>query len=197
MRVFCREVRMKKQKLFCSVYLQYERWGALKYIRKNEHMKKTEQIIRGVLALFLIAGCYLFLSPSGRFSAQVVLSGSMEPAIKTGGLIFTDKKQKKPEPGEVIMYRLKDTLVTHRVIRKENGLYVTKGDANEKEDPYLVYPDQIEGTVIFFIPFLGYGAFFLRQKTVLSVIGLMLIQELIFFGIYWKGEHRKTMRKHT
>ena len=160
-------------------------------------MKKAEQITRGILALFLIVGCYLFLAPSGRFSAQAVLSGSMEPAIKTGGLIFTDKKQKKPEPGDVIMYRLRDSLVTHRVIRKENGLYVTRGDANEKEDPYFVHPDQIEGTVVFSIPFLGYGAFFLRQKTVLGVIGLMLIQELIFFIIHWTGEHRKTMRKHT
>lgn len=40
-------------------------------------MKKAEQITRGILALFLIVGCYLFLAPSGRFSAQAVLSGSM------------------------------------------------------------------------------------------------------------------------
>lgn len=160
-------------------------------------MKKAERIIRGLLAFLLAAGCYFFLAPAGRFSAQIVLSGSMEPAVRTGALIFTDKKQTKPKQGDVISYRFNDALITHRVLREENGIYITQGDANETEDPNPVYPEQIEGTVVFSIPFLGYGAFFLRKQTIFGVIGLMLIQEFVFCAIHWKGEHRQTMQKHT
>ena len=107
-------------------------------------MKKAERIIRGLLAFLLAAGCYFFLAPAGRFSAQIVLSGSMEPAVRTGALIFTDKKQTKPKQGDVISYRLNHALITHRVLREENGIYITQGDANETEDPNPVYPEQIE-----------------------------------------------------
>ena len=67
-------------------------------------MKKAEQITRGILALFLIVGCYLFLAPSGRFSAQAVLSGSMEPAIKTGGLNLYRQKTEKTRAGRNVSH---------------------------------------------------------------------------------------------
>ena len=65
-------------------------------------MKKIERIGRMVLIVAVVAVGLLFWGPYKRFSVSVVLSGSMEPALKTGGLIFTDIKEVTPEKGDII-----------------------------------------------------------------------------------------------
>ena len=80
---------------------------------------------------------------------MVVLSGSMEPAIPTGGIVFTDTRQTAPCTGDIITYRLGETTVTHRVVRTEKGSYITRGDANDGEDASPVAPSQVVGTVVF------------------------------------------------
>ena len=95
-------------------------------------MKKREYAGRILLAA--IAGVFLILAAFKRFSVNVVLSGSMEPALKTGGIIFTDTKKTMPGIGDIITYRMDDMLVTHRVTDKRDSAYITRGDANEGED---------------------------------------------------------------
>ena len=119
----------------------------------------------------------------------------MEPDLKTGGVIFTDVSRRDPEPGDIITYRIGDTDVTHRVVRKEKENYITKGDANDKEDMIPVKRSQITGTVIGTIPVLGYLAVFLRQKTIFTILAIMMIQETIFGLIRWKGERREKLRR--
>lgn len=163
---------------------------------KDEHMKKREYAGRILLAA--IAGVFLILAAFKRFSVNVVLSGSMEPALKTGGIIFTDTKKTMPGIGDIITYRMDDMLVTHRVTDKRDSAYITRGDANEGEDAAPVMQEQIVGTVVFFIPVLGYVAAFLKSKPVFGLISLMLIQELFFLGMQWKGVCRQfcTDRKY-
>lgn len=159
-------------------------------------MKKREYAGRILLAA--IAGVFLLLAAFKRFSVNVVLSGSMEPALKTGGIIFTDTKKTMPGIGDIITYRMDDMLVTHRVTDKRDSAYITRGDANEGEDVAPVMQEQIVGTVVFFIPVLGYVAAFLKSKPVFGLISLMLIQELFFLGMQWKGVCRQfcTDRKY-
>lgn len=148
-------------------------------------MGKKERAGRMLLAM---TAMLLFLVLCRRFSAHVVLSGSMEPVLKTGGIVFTDCSRVTPEIGDIITYQKEELLVTHRVKGRQGDAYVTKGDANEYEDTALVTSGQILGTVVFFLPYLGYCAAFFRQKTVFCLIVLMLAEELIFMGIQWKGE---------
>ncbi len=84
----------------------------------------------------------------------MVLSGSMEPGIRTGGLVFTDTRRREPQTGDIITYRLRDVRITHRVVRRRNSSD-HKGDANEGEDPLPVEAEQVLGTVILSIPFVG------------------------------------------
>ncbi|WP_274421960.1 signal peptidase I [Blautia sp. XA-2221] len=156
---------------------------------KGEHMKKREYAGRFLLAV--IAGVFLLPAVFKRFSVNIVLSGSMEPALKTGGIIFTDTKKNVPGIGDIITYRLGDMLVTHRVTDKRDSAYITRGDANEGEDAAPVMQEQIVGTVVFFIPVLGYVAAFLQKKPIFGLISLMLIQELFFLGMQWKGVCRQ------
>lgn len=81
----------------------------------------------------------------------IVLSGSMEPDIKIGDLIFIHKTDPSQlNEGDVICYIASEKAITHRIIditTSENGeiRYVTQGDANNTADQLAVSVDQIEG----------------------------------------------------
>ena len=127
-------------------------------------MRTAEKAGRIFFTLIGILGVMLLLLPQIGISVDSIMSGSMEPVLRTGGIVFTDTKERRPEIGDIVTYQVGENRVTHRVIRKERKGYVTKGDANNKEDPTVVTADQIIGKVIFSFPCLGYAAVFVRQR---------------------------------
>ena len=80
----------------------------------------------------------------------VVLTGSMEPEINSGGLVVV--KEGEYEVNDVITYETENLLVTHRIIEKNivNGKieYICKGDANNEND-LKISENQIQGKVIY------------------------------------------------
>lgn len=74
------------------------------------------------------------------FDIYTVVTGSMEPAIPVGSLIYVrEEAPAELMEGEVVAYR-SDTdagiIITHRVVKNQvvSGQLITKGDANEAED---------------------------------------------------------------
>jgi hypothetical protein len=53
--------------------------------------------------------------------------------------------------------------IVHRVIKIENGNYITKGDANNVQDRCPVSLGQVEGKALFSVPLLGYPRLLLNQ----------------------------------
>ena len=157
-------------------------------------MRTAEKAGRIFFTLIGILGVMLLLLPQIGISVDSIMSGSMEPVLRTGGIVFTDTKERRPEIGDIVTYQVGETRVTHRVIRKEKEKYITKGDANDREDALPVSESQIRGTVVFALPWLGYLAALLKQKTVFMILALMMVQEIIFGMTRWKGEHRKSLR---
>lgn len=138
-------------------------------------------VILGIIGTTLITNISLF----GGHKAYLVLSGSMEPAIRVGDLIII-KKEPVYSKGDVITFKSSDErIVTHRIfsIKSEsenNNLYVTKGDANRTEDNDVVAFEQIMGKVAFIVPKLGYLADFSRSWP--GLIVLILIPASILIG---------------
>lgn len=153
-------------------------------------MKTAEKAGRLFFAVLGLAGLLLLILPHVGISVDVVLSGSMEPEIRTGGLVFTDTTKREPKTGDIITYRIRDSRVTHRVVRREGTSLITKGDANDGEDLAPVSTEQVLGTVIFTIPFLGYLAAFIKQKTIFAILILMIGRELIFMVQNERTERR-------
>ena len=95
----------------------------------------------------------------------VVLSGSMEPVIRTGSLCFVYRRADYEDicTGDIIAFHVQGgNLVTHRVIAvTEEGLE-TKGDANELSDGITTTERNFEGKTLFCIPGLGYFSRFYR-----------------------------------
>lgn len=154
-------------------------------------MRTAEKLGRIFFLLPALIAAILLLLPGLGVSVDIVLSGSMEPYLKTGALVFTDTSKTQPEIGDVIMFQQSDMKITHRVVNKENGTYITKGDANKLEDAEAVKPSQVMGTVLGSIPFLGYGAMFLKKKTIFVILLLMLFQEFLLSIMQWKGARSK------
>ena len=90
-----------------------------------------------------------------------VISGSMEPAIPMGSLVYTAPiAPDEIKPGDVIAFYTKEspTAITHRVVEHlaESKEYITKGDANEKKDRDPIPYDNYIGKVTLHVPYFGY-----------------------------------------
>ena len=123
----------------------------------------------------------------------------MEPTLPVGTLIFS-RDTKNYWKGDVISFKAKDVVVTHRiveVINKNNVLfYKTKGDANKTPDEKLVSSADVLGETTVFVPYVGKTMFFL--KTLPGFMTLIILPTLIFIGFELfklKGEIEKEVEK--
>ena len=104
----------------------------------------------------------------------IVVSGSMEPAIPVGSLVYS--RETEPQtlaPGDVIVFYSTDAAesaggsadgsavpITHRVVENhtDKGEIITKGDANAANDLFPTAYANVEGKVVLHIPKLGFLA---------------------------------------
>ena len=116
----------------------------------------------------------------------IVLSGSMEPSIMTGDMVFV--KETDPDSlkvGDVIAYKSGSAVVTHRIVevKSENGetRYVTQGDANNAADQSLVKPADVEGIYQRRVAGAGNLAMFMQTTTGMS---LFVVCPLVLFVLW-------------
>lgn len=116
----------------------------------------------------------------------VVLTGSMEPTIKSGEMIII-KEKTDYNVDDIVTYKEdRNFFVTHRIINKYENKYETKGDNNNLIDE-TIDKDQIEGKVIYHSKVCGFFILYLLKPITLIVIIIFIVKE--FFGhIYVKGE---------
>ncbi len=116
-----------------------------------------------VLIVAVILLCSLLVLPGMTgFHMYNVLSGSMEPAIPVGSLLYVrsgDPEQVEDEDIIAFYGSLEDSgIITHRVVKNNvvSGTFTTKGDANNKEDPMPVSYDNYIGRVTLSVPYVGH-----------------------------------------
>lgn len=126
--------------------------------------KSLELLTAGLLVLAVL----LFWMPRlFQIIPYTVLSGSMEPVIRTGSLCYIDRTAVFDEvkDGDIIAFaRMDGSCVLHRAIRTEAGKLRTKGDANGAEDLAAVSRENFLGKEVCCIPYLGYVTVFLQKK---------------------------------
>ncbi len=137
-----------------------------------------------LVALILIAGFTALsaLNIKGGFKLLEVLSGSMEPKIHTGSIVFV-KPADSYQKGDIITFTdgKASSSVTHRVydIKNKDGkeIFITKGDANNGPDSTETLKSQIIGKTYFSIPYVGYIINY--TKTQQGLIILIIIPTVI------------------
>lgn len=122
----------------------------------------------------LLTGCVVLPGLIG-IKPFIVLSGSMEPVVHTGAIAYVNTHATAYEPGDIVTFRMGDGVVTHRVIRMEDGQYVTKGDANETEDMTLVSGEQMVGSYLFQVPYAGYIAADLTPRHLIAIAAWIIL----------------------
>ncbi|APH04414.1 signal peptidase I SipW [Bacillus weihaiensis] len=106
------------------------------------------------------------------YQLKTVLSGSMEPGIKTGSIIAVKPggDMSRFSEGDVITFKQEENvLVTHRITETiKNGdqvMYRTKGDNNDSEDMEPVLSENVVAEYNgFTIPYIGYFMDFTNSK---------------------------------
>ncbi len=120
------------------------------------------------------------------FQTLAVLSGSMEPNIPVGSIVFT--KEAEPlelKAGDVVTYRLSaDTMVTHRVVENdtESGCLIMQGDANETPDASPVLYSNVVGKAAWHLPLLGYLSIYIKTPLgIAAICGVLVVLILLTF----------------
>ena len=148
---------------------------------------------------------------SPTFNAYVVLTGSMLPEIQVNDVVVTKKVEAESlKVGDVITFasadsRFLNTIITHRIIKKEYDSktktysFQTQGDNNNVADSALVPQNNIFGKVILKIPKLGYLQEFLASDGGWIIVILIPCLTVISYDIVRlvKGLKRKKYKNIT
>ncbi len=152
-----------------------------------------------LLSFFIYIGDAFLNNVLGRskpplFSTYVIVSESMVPTINVGDAIFVKRNDSDNyNIGEIITFTsdsrtYQGVPITHRIINKSKiskgkSIYVTKGDNNDRQDPFSIETSNICGKVLFTIPnFVGLQLFFSKPSNyflcLLIVSFVFIIYEL-------------------
>ena len=144
-----------------------------------------------IIITFLILGFLAKKSDSGisigGYKVYDILTGSMNPTINPGNLVVVKEVlPNEVKKNDIITFRsdITNNITTHRAIDIVNSggkiEFITKGDANNTQDPIPLDGKLLVGKVIFQVPYLG--AFLSSlQKNKLIFIGLIVVIILIDF----------------
>lgn len=136
-------------------------------------IRVTLNIWKGVMILSLLI---LSLPVLVGLKPYKVMSGSMEPVLPIGALIYI-RETNEIEEGEMVAFEVGNgQICVHRCMEiREDGTYVTKGDANAVQDVATVRKDQLIGKGVLVLPYAGYWVQFLQTPLGISVIIVCLL----------------------
>ena len=153
-------------------------------------MKKACQYLGISIAVLLMAvAVFAYVGPHAGWRLDAVLTGSMEPELEVGSMIFTRTVEPETiEVGDIITFRPAingEAQITHRVIgigRSSSIYFETKGDANATPDRSTVPARNMVGKVSFSIPYWGFAIEFL--KTPLGFLFALVIPGTALLAAY-------------
>lgn len=139
-----------------------------------------------LIGTVLLIGVIILLIPMSTprlfgYDMYNVVSGSMEPYIPVGSMIFVQSADPLDiVEDEVIAFYRNGAVVTHRVVmnNRTEGFFRTKGDANQEEDMNEVLYKELIGLVKYHVPVLGD-----LSSTLSSSFGKVYLLALIFLGL--------------
>ncbi len=152
----------------------------------NKIFKIISYVFFGAVILIALLLIFSILPITGNYKILTVLSGSMEPAIKTGSIVMV-KPVSNYKIGDVItfgpMTKTKPP-TTHRIaemkVEQGNVIYLTKGDANNAPDTRELAQKDIIGKVFFDVPYVGYAVAGAQKPW--GFAALIILPALIIIG---------------
>lgn len=154
--------------IFIRIYRSIEKNKRKKIlILGKDKLSTTLKISTIVITVVLV----YFVSGFFKYQAVVIATGSMKPNINIGDVVIvkktTPKEIEEIKPGEILVFKKDNIIVCHRITKiLKSGEYIffeTKGDNNNAPDAYLQSKEQVMGTAILRIPYIGYPSIMLND----------------------------------
>lgn len=138
---------------------------------------KIKNVIFRILYVLIIIYLLVFVPCLWGHKPLVVISGSMEPTLKVGGILYYEKMELENfKTNDILVYKTKDHIISHRIVDIVDDGFITKGDANNSVDNNLVNKNQVLGKgTNWSIPYIGYYADFIYTHKYLLYISLSII----------------------
>ena len=115
-----------------------------------------------------------------------VATASMYPTIEIGDVVIV-KITKEIEQNDIIVYTDGESIITHRLIEKNDSELIAKGDANNSEDR-PIQEDMVLGKVIKIIPKLGIWRKIFTSR---EIVGLIIVLLILFWVTFvYKSEEK-------
>lgn len=174
----------------------------------NQIKSLTQSVITALLVVvFPIVAFTLFTSKSAiilGIKSFVVMTGSMEPTVPTGSIIYSIQDASYGV-GDIVAFKNGDVTVTHRIVKVQDQagkavsslvaptssqpnlsrvFYQTKGDANKVADSKLVESSEVVGKVLFLIPFMGIVVIFLKTPVGFILLFVLPTLAYIFYELW-------------
>ena len=129
------------------------------------------------------------------YNLFVILTDSMEPVIQTGSVVLVKNLNENEEPleGEIITFNVdrlgKEAIFTHYYRGKEleedgSIRYLTEAALANRYDEYISHREDIIGTYVLHIPYVGKFVLFLKSPFALIELGITMFI-MIIYEILW------------
>lgn len=180
-----------------------------KIAKKNAINKIIKKVICVLLILTaIINAILLYYNLKGEKTPNVfglyffnIISGSMQPTIQINDIIITKEcKIDELREGDVITFLQDKKIISHRIVqvinKREDRVFVTKGDNNQIVDDIYVEEEQIYGKVIGYIPKIGKFIQYIQNKAGFIQVAIIVGIGFILFSLREdKKNKRKMVRK--
>ena len=117
----------------------------------------------------------------------VILSGSMEPALKVNDLVFI-REEENYAPGDIVVFQSGTDRIIHRIVSIDGETVLTRGDANPVADS-PIHISQIKGVLVLRVP--GLGALARVLKTPAGIIAVLALAVLLLEWSYRRERQEK------
>lgn len=129
--------------------------------------------------LYFLISIYLLVFIPSFFGHKplVVISGSMEPTLKVGGILYYHEQDINDfKHDDILVYKTTKHIISHRIVNQTETGFITKGDANNSIDETEINNSQVLGKgTNWSIPYIGYYADYIYNHKYLLFISVAII----------------------
>lgn len=149
----------------------------------------TRRLLRAVasvgqVVLVLAALAVIGLPMATDYQWRTVVTGSMRPAIEPGDVILAAPLTEAAQVGDVVVFAdpSGDRDIVHRISGfDDDGMVITKGDANNGVDPWALAPEELTGSVVFQVPKVGFLVEAMDSKT--GIVLFLVVPALAIIAV--------------
>ena len=130
-----------------------------------------------VVCYFVFSIVFSMLLFTGNLILSVSRGDSMIPTIQSNSLDVL-WRQNAYAFGDIIAFKTPQYTVLHRIVEARTDGYITKGDANNVVDPWIVPKQDVIGKLIFSVPHLGLILSYLSYVSMFFIV----LSLILFFA---------------